>query len=125
MKILRIDITSTDFHHLPCVVVEVMGKGIRCNGHPELDFYKDAVFHDFRRTLDSEMKRLKGAGENSNRKQADPITLEERPWETGQLGDHSPQALVDTVFFLQWSVFCSVKCRAPRPQKKPLPDRTH
>ena len=25
---------------------------------------------------------------------------------------------------LQWAVFCSAKCRAQRPQEKPLPDRT-
>ena len=37
----------------------------------------------FRRTLESEMKRLKGAIENSKRKQAEPITEEERLCVTG------------------------------------------
>ena len=52
-------------------------------------------------TIDAEMKRLKVSGESSKRKQAEPISVgkEERLWQMGSLGDHNPQALVDTILF--------------------------
>ena len=44
------------------------------------------------------MKRLQSLGIGA-KKQAEPLTeVEERLWQTGQLGDHSPQALLDTAF---------------------------
>ena len=78
------------------VVAEVM----RFNGKPELDFYKDVTFAGFRQTLDAEIKQLKSAGETRKR-QAEPISVEEEEklWTLGLLGDHSPQALVDTMLF--------------------------
>ena len=55
------------------------------NGKPEIDFYQEADFHDFRCTLDGEMKRLKVTGENSKHRQAEPIAEEEEEklWTTG------------------------------------------
>ena len=44
------------------VVAGVM-RHLRLNCKPELDFYKDAAFADFRQMLGAEMKRLKSAGE--------------------------------------------------------------
>ena len=75
---------------------------LRLNGRPELDFFKDPTFSEFRATLDSEMKRIQSAGIGSKRRQAEPLTEKEEEllWSTGQLGHHTPQALVDTVFFM-------------------------
>ena len=57
--------------------------------------------------LDSEMKRLQRKGLGSKRRQAEPLTAdeEEKLWTTRQLGDHSPQALVDTIFFMCGTYF--------------------
>ena len=48
------------------------------------------------------MKRLQRSGIGSKKKQAEPLTEEEEEllWSTGQLGDHSPSALVDTMLFM-------------------------
>ncbi len=47
------------------------------------------------------MKRLQSAGVGSVRKQAEPICLEEEEllWEKKLLGDHSPDALLNTMVF--------------------------
>ena len=46
-------------------------------GKPEVDFFNDAGFSVFRSSLDAEMKRLQSAGLGSEKKQAEPLTLEE------------------------------------------------
>lgn len=74
---------------------------VRLNGKSEVDFFKDQAFADFRAVFDAEMKCLKSAGIGSRARKAEPLTLEEEEmlWEKGVLGDHSPQALLNTVFY--------------------------
>ena len=62
-------------------------------------------------TLDAEMKSLHAQGLRTVVKQAQPITLadEERLWESGILGDHSPQALLDANGIHVWVVFHTEK----------------
>ena len=43
------------------------------------------------------MKRLQAAGVGSVRKQAEPLTIED---EEILLGDHSPQALINTMVYM-------------------------
>ena len=58
-------------------------------------------FAECRSVLDSEMKRLKSQGVGSKKRKAEPLTVEDEEflWEKGILGDHSPQALLNAVFF--------------------------
>ena len=74
---------------------------LRQNGKPEVDFLKEEAYADFRSTLDAKMKRLKRAGVGSHKQQAEPLTQEEEEllWEKHILGDHSPKALLNSVFF--------------------------
>ena len=48
------------------------------------------------------MKRLQGKGLGVNTKKAEVIDEEEEEmlWSSGVLGDHSPQALLNTIFFM-------------------------
>ena len=75
---------------------------LRQNGQPDIDFFKDPAFAEFKFTLDAEMKQLQFKGAGSKRRQAEPLTEaeEEKLWETGQLGAHSPQSLVNTILFM-------------------------
>ena len=50
---------------------------IRQNGKPEIDFFKEAAYAEFRATLDAELKRLKQAGNGSRKRKAEPLTQEE------------------------------------------------
>ena len=71
-------------------------------GWHEIDIFKDPSFAEFRATLDSEMKKIQSLGIGSKERQAEPLTVEEEEllWQTGQLGDHSPQTIVDTMLFM-------------------------
>ena len=53
------------------------------------------------------MKRLRSLGLGSKRRQAEPLTEDEEEilWGTGQLGDHNPQVLVDTVVYMNGIYF--------------------
>ena len=53
------------------------------------------------------MKRLQSLGIGTKKHQAEPLTEEEEEqlWSTGQLGDHSPQALLDTMLFMHGIYF--------------------
>ena len=73
-------------------------------GRPEIDFFKDRGFSDFRSSL---MKRLQSAGIGSVKKRAEPLTMEEEEqlWEKKILGDHSPKALLNTMMFMNGLYF--------------------
>ena len=85
-------------HHLVCGMMRF----IRQNGKQRLNFFKDNIFSDFRSSLDGEMKRLQSKGIGSSCKQAEPLMVDEEEmlWTKKILGDHSPQSLLYTVFFM-------------------------
>ena len=85
-------------HHLCSGLVRYL----RLHGHPILDIFKNSLFAEFRSTLDAEMKRLQGKGIGSKKKQAEPLTEEEEEalWKNGLLGDHSPEALLNTMVYM-------------------------
>ena len=85
-------------YHLVCGIMRFL----RVNGKPNIDFFKDVEFADFRTSLDAEMKRLQAKGKGSGKKQAEPLTTEEEEmlWNRKILGDHNPQALLHTVFYM-------------------------
>ncbi len=70
--------------------------------NPGTDFYKDAEYSGFIASLNAEMKRLQSKGMGSTQKQAEPLSTqeEEQLWENQLLGDHSPQALLNTMVFM-------------------------
>ena len=85
---------------------------MRLNGKPEVDFLREPALAEFRTVLDAEMKRLKSVGKGSHVLKAELLNpeVEELLWEKGVLGDHSPQALLNTVFFFpEWCRFCPSK----------------
>ena len=90
-------------HHLCSGILRY----IRQNGQPSLDIFKDPLFTEFRSTLDAEMKRLQQLGIGSKKRQAEPLTEEEEEllWRNGLLGDHSPQALLNTMVFMNGLYF--------------------
>ena len=59
----------------------------------------DCRFINFQKTLDAQVQKLKSG---NTKGQAKPISLkdEEQLWTTGQLGMHTPQALLDTIYYL-------------------------
>ena len=75
-----------------------------CGWH-DLYFFKDPAFVEFWGTLDAEIKRIQSLGIGTKRRQAEPLTCEEMLWQTRQLGDHSPQTLVDTMVFMNGMYF--------------------
>ena len=66
----------------------------------DISIFSDKSFSHFIGTLDAEMKRLRATGKYQKRK-AEVIGTEEENilWEKGLLGDHNPQALLDTLIF--------------------------
>ena len=70
------------------------------NGRSHVNFFTDAAFNQFRQVLDSQMKVLQSTGKFEN-KQSAIITeeIEDKLWEEKFLGDHTPQVLLNTVFY--------------------------
>ena len=89
-------------HHIVCE----LQRHLRFNGKPAIDFFNDPVFADFRMNLDAEMKQLQRKGLGSQKHQAEPLSLEEELlWDKGLLGSAIPQALVDTMLFMNGLYF--------------------
>ena len=99
-----LEVRKENGQHYPPATLHHIVSGImrflRQSGR-QLDLFQDPAFQEFRTVLDSEMKHLKAAGLGSKTRKAEPLTEEEEEllWEKGILGDHTPQALLNTVFF--------------------------
>ena len=74
---------------------------VRWNRKPIIEFFKDGEFAEFRKCLDSEMKRIQRSGLGSQKRKAEALTEEEEEilWQKGLLGSCNAQALVDTMAF--------------------------
>ena len=83
-------------HHI-CAGLQ---RHLRMSGR-DIDLFKDTAFAPFQATLDGEMKCLQSVGLGSKKRQAEVITEEEEEklWSTGQLGDSSPQQLLNTILY--------------------------
>ncbi len=68
---------------------------------PGINIFIESCCDGFRKTLDGQMKRLRSLGHGVVVRQAEPVTTEEEEklWQEGLLGDHSPQTLLDTILF--------------------------
>ena len=68
----------------------------------DINLFEDSNFTEFRGVLDGKLKQLNRTGKYVEKKKAGVITveMEEKLWESGMLGDHNPQVLVDTVLYL-------------------------
>ena len=84
-------------HHITAGLM----RHLRWNGRPQVDLFRDCDFHDFRASLNAEMKKLQQEGVEAKKRQAEVLTEanEELMWNKGLLGDATPQSLLDTVIF--------------------------
>ena len=84
-------------HHITAGLM----RHFRWNGRPQVDLFRDCDFHDFRASLNVEMKKLQREGVGAKKRQAEVLTEanEELMWSKGLLGDTTPQSLLDTVVF--------------------------
>ena len=90
-------------YHICCSIMRYL----RLECQPDIDFFKNAFLKPFRDVLDSEMKRLHGQGLGAKKRHAEPISQEEEEllWEKELLGQHSAQALVDTMLYMSGTYF--------------------
>ena len=75
-------------------------RSLKFNDRAEVRLFSDCKFSRFQSTLDSEMKRLRSMGKYKKKK-AEVIGTEQEDilWKKGLLGDHCPQALLDTLVY--------------------------
>ena len=90
-------------HHIVCGIQRYL----RMNGQPAINFFNDPAFALFKMNLDAEMKRLQKKGLGSKKRQAEPISIEEEEklWNSCLLGSNNPQALVDTMLYMNGLYF--------------------
>lgn len=68
---------------------------------------QDSAFSELLSTRDVEIKHLQQKGIGSKKRKAKPLTEEDEVlWKKGLLGDHSPQAILNTNDIHEWPVFC-------------------
>ena len=87
-------------------------QALREKDRADVNFFSDPKFSAFKYTVDAKMKELQASGKYMLKKEQ-PITIEHEDilWEMGLLGDHSLQALIDTLCLLYRHVFCVEKWR--------------
>ncbi len=75
-------------------------RSLKFDDREEVQWFKDHGVTKFRDTLDAEMKNLRSTGEHKKKK-AEVIGEGEETvqWVKGLLGDHNPEALLDTLVY--------------------------
>ena len=82
-------------HHLVCGIMLYL----RQSGNPKVNFFKGCCF--CRLSYISWCQNENSSSIGSKRKQAKPLTLEEKQlWNKKVLGDHNPHALLNTMIFM-------------------------
>ena len=82
---------------------------LRESGDASIDFFKNDVFANLRRTLDGEMKRLKTKGLGTCKKQEECIDIddEEVLWSLKHFGRPSSSGPPKYHFLYEWHLLCS------------------
>ena len=77
---------------------------------PTHDLFSDRQFADIRRTIDSEMKRLRSEGIGTTVKRVEPITEQEEDclWEKQKLGEDPTSSTRHDGLYV-WIVLCTQK----------------
>ena len=76
----------------------------------DIHFFPYPEFVNLKKTLDGEMKRIQAKGVGTHAKQTEPMTeAEEQMLSKGVLGEHTLQALLNTIFFMCGMFFCFMK----------------
>lgn len=77
-----------------------LNRSLKFSDSAEINLLSDPGFSCFRHVLDAGIKRLRSTGKY-HKKTAMVIGMEEETilWEKGFLGDHNPQALIDTLMY--------------------------
>ncbi|XP_065902920.1 zinc finger MYM-type protein 2-like [Dysidea avara] len=90
-------------YHICCGIMRYL----RTNGMPHINIFKDPGFSQFQMVLDAEMKRLQSAGIGTVHRKAEPITCDEEEilWQKGILGDHTAEALLNTMVYMNGVYF--------------------
>ena len=77
-------------------------QSLRTADRGDINLFEDSNFTEFHGVSDGKLKQLNRTAKYVEKKKGGVITveMEEKLWESGMLGDHSLQVLVDTVLYL-------------------------
>ena len=73
------------------------------NAH--INIFKDPGFSQFQMVLEAEMKHLQSAGIGAVQRKAETCDEEEILWQKGILGDHTAEALLNTMVYMNGVYF--------------------
>ena len=77
-----------------------LNRGLKYSGRPQTSLMRDPLFSSCRDVLEAEMARLHNTGKFYKKSVTVIGAAEENIlWEKGLLGDHTPQALIDTLIY--------------------------
>jgi len=72
---------------------------------PHINIFKDPGFSQFQMVLEAEMKHLQSAGIGAVQRKAETCDEEEILWQKGILGDHTAEALLNTMVYMNGVYF--------------------
>jgi hypothetical protein len=100
--------TLTSFHRAIKRKLDEIGYGF--------DMVKSSEFKTSKKVLEARRKDLKQSGKGNRPNKAEPLSVadEEKLWQIGQLGMHSPESLYNTVWYYNAKLFGFRGCQEAR-----------